>query len=64
MPAYFIILISVIGVIIFNILGLIMNFLKKHSLELHLVEIDTDPAPDTDPDRQALSTGSDLDPPK
>jgi hypothetical protein len=55
-PAYIIFLISVIGVIIFNILHSLLKIWKKCilKLKLHLVKIDTDPVPDTDPERQAL----------
>jgi hypothetical protein len=40
----FISLVSFIGVIIFNILDIVLNFLeKKYSLALHLVGVDMDP---------------------
>ncbi len=65
MPVYFvfIFLISVIGLIFFSVLDSIIKiFWKKYSLSLHLVEKDTDPAPD--PDRWAIDADSDPDPAK
>ncbi len=46
MSVYIVILISVQGVKIFNILDNILKFSgKKYSLSLHLLEMDTDPDP-------------------
>jgi hypothetical protein len=59
----FIFLASVIGVIVFHILDSILKFsVKKYSLTLHLVEIDTDPDPASD--QQALDADSDPDLPR
>jgi hypothetical protein len=53
---FFFFLVIVIDVKIVNILESIMKFSgKKHSLSLHLVEVDTGPAPD----QQALDADSD-----
>jgi hypothetical protein len=57
-----ILLVSVVGVEIFNILNSILKFFgKRYSLALHLVENNKDLDPAPDPDRQALDADPDPD---